>query len=211
MLIGIMGIKRSGKDTIANILTSQYDFIRISFADALYQEIADLFGVSTDFLRKDSTKEKPLKELELSKIQGKVPAFVDYCMLELGMFLTRAYSPRAVLQIYGGWCRTAFGETYWTDKVFDQVKANPDKHYCIADVRYKNEYELVLQNEGEIWKVFCQPIYDKWYAAYSQGCSIATHISETDLLDVQPTHLFENVWGDMNALTNAVNAKMKSM
>lgn len=210
MLVGILGIKRSGKDTIANILTGKYGFIRISFADALYQEVADLFGVTTDFLRNDKTKEKPLKELELSKIVAKSPEFVKYAIQKFGMYLTRMYSPRGILQVYGGWRREANGDTYWTDQVFNTIKANADKHYCIADVRYKNEYELVLKHGGENWRVYCQPIYDKWFKAYQTGCPIASHISETDLLNVSPTHVLENVWGDMQALSNQVHALMKT-
>ena len=210
LLIGIKGIKRSGKDTIANILINHYDFIRISFADALYEEVANLFGVTVAFLRADNTKEKALKELELSKILNKEPAFVQYCMTELGMYLTWPQSPRRVLQEYGNWKRGVVSETYWVDKVLDVIKTQPDKNFCIADVRYKNEFYLVDQN-GVTVEVYCEPIYDRWYQAYIKGEPTACHISETDLMHVTPQFKLINQWGDMSVLENAVHALMKEL
>lgn len=211
LLLGIKGIKRSGKDTVANLLIKEFGFKRISFADALYQEVAELFGVTTDFLRKDATKEKPLKELELSKILSKDKGFVAHCISKSRMYLTHMYSPRIMLQQYGDYKRVSVSEQYWSEQVFNEIKTNPTQHYCIADVRYKNEYALVEAHNGTMVEVYCEPIYNKWYEAYKQGKPEATHISETDLMNHKPKIQLTNVWGDMNALHEQVRQLMKTL
>lgn len=210
LLLGIKGIKRSGKDTIANILIQHYGFNRISFADALYQQVANIFNVSVEFLRADKTKEMPLKELELSNILEKEPVFVKYCVEELGMFLTHWQSPRRVLQEYGNWKRNVFGKNYWIEQVFALIESKPNEHFCIADVRYKNEFDIVNER-GITVEVYCEPIYNKWYEQYLKGDPVACHISETDLMNESAKIKLINQWGDMTVLEQAVHSLMKEL
>jgi len=51
-LIGITGFKRSGKDTVAQILVELEGYVRLAFADALKQEVAAFLGISLDELER---------------------------------------------------------------------------------------------------------------------------------------------------------------
>ena len=43
--IAVSGKLRSGKDTLADFLMKRYNFVRVSFADKLYEVAKDLFGM----------------------------------------------------------------------------------------------------------------------------------------------------------------------
>ena len=47
MLIGLIGNKRVGKDTIANILVNKYQFKKLAFADPIKEVINLLFDLDT--------------------------------------------------------------------------------------------------------------------------------------------------------------------
>ena len=44
MLIGVVGFAGSGKGTIGDILVGDHQFVRLSFADALKDAVAVIFG-----------------------------------------------------------------------------------------------------------------------------------------------------------------------
>ena len=50
MIIGITGLIGSGKDTIADYLTTHHGFKRISFASSLKDSIAVIFGWNREYL-----------------------------------------------------------------------------------------------------------------------------------------------------------------
>lgn len=47
MLIGLIGNKRVGKDTVANMLVDKFDFQKIAFADPIKEVISLLFDLDT--------------------------------------------------------------------------------------------------------------------------------------------------------------------
>ncbi len=61
-LIGILGLKGSGKDTAAEMLTG-CGFTRMAFADALYAEASRSYEVTPHFLARRDTKETSLERL----------------------------------------------------------------------------------------------------------------------------------------------------
>src|SRR6476661_846445 len=68
-ILGLLGAKGAGKDTAAKLFIQKYGYRRIAFADALYLEVANAFGVTVEFLNNRDTKETPLPELALSHCQ----------------------------------------------------------------------------------------------------------------------------------------------
>ena len=44
MIIGLSGIQGAGKDTVGDILISEYGFVKLSFGSALKDVISALFG-----------------------------------------------------------------------------------------------------------------------------------------------------------------------
>jgi len=106
-LIGITGYKQSGKDTAFQFL-SQYlqPYVKLAFADALKQEVAELFGGS-------------VASIEANK---------------------NSHLVRHVLQFWGQYQKTQFGDNYWVDKVKAKIEAAPDNAFIfITDVRFPYE------------------------------------------------------------------------
>ena len=66
-LIALCGAAGAGKDTVADMLPAR----KLAFADALYREVAQAWGVEQHVLRCRETKEKPQSRLviEIKKIK----------------------------------------------------------------------------------------------------------------------------------------------
>jgi hypothetical protein len=55
-LIGLIGKKGSGKDTVCRMIQERYpNAVRLAFADALKEEVASALGVSVDFIESHKT------------------------------------------------------------------------------------------------------------------------------------------------------------
>lgn len=156
-VLGFLGLKRAGKDTAATFLVNSYGFRRIAFADKLYQEVAEAFGVTVAFLQADATKELPLPELALRNCRE--AGFVTCLAEELNnssldeAFLDEARSPRQVLQMWGTEYRRKRGiDSYWLDIVAAQM-TDPAGRYVITDVRFPNEIAFVRERAGRLVRV----------------------------------------------------------
>lgn len=132
MIIGVSGYARSGKDTIAEVLTMNYGFKRLAFADNI---------------------RKAVKVLDPILENGKR---VNEMVKEFGWEVTKAQPEmRRLLQVFGTEVgREMFGENFWVDQVFRQIEAEDrDSNFIITDVRYPNEADLVRKKGGQIWRV----------------------------------------------------------
>ena len=132
MIIGVSGYARSGKDTIAEVLIMNYGFKRLAFADNI---------------------RKAVKVLDPILENGKR---VSEMVREIGWENTKAQPEmRRLLQVFGTEVgREMFGENFWVDQVFRQIKSEDrDSNFIITDVRYPNEADLIRENGGEIWRV----------------------------------------------------------
>lgn len=79
-IVAYTGLAGSGKDTLANYLVENYGFTKISFAEDLYQEVADAYHVTPAYLNNRPTKETPTPALSLKHCRD--PLFVEL-MLKL--------------------------------------------------------------------------------------------------------------------------------
>jgi hypothetical protein len=155
-VVGLVGLRGSGKDTAAGFLVAQ-GWHRIAFADALYLEVADTFGVTPEFLSRRETKETPLPELALvnCKDQLFIAVMLSIEGLRLGhdtrkisAFLRKPCSPRQIMQYWGTeYRRQTLRDDYWRAQVADFVRAHPTWNFVITDVRFPDEGKLV---EGEL-------------------------------------------------------------
>lgn len=65
-LIGIMGVKRAGKDTIADFLCqSKYKYTKTAFAHKLKKTVADLFRLTLDEIEQQKIKDHPYGNLKI--------------------------------------------------------------------------------------------------------------------------------------------------
>lgn len=136
-LVGIMGAKRSGKDTLAGFLVEDHGFTRLAFADKLKDFLLDVnpltgrsgFRVrdAVDLVGWDEAKETP--------------------------------EVRRLLQEVGLAAREHLGPRVWLDPVMQEAdrirwsKGGNGGPVVITDVRFANEWQAVKEAGGILVRV----------------------------------------------------------
>jgi len=123
MLIGVIGKKNSGKDTLGDFLHHQYGFIKRAFADPIKECCQLLFQFSDDQLHDPLLKET-----------------IDPRWNQ---------TPRQIMQRVGtDLFRNHFQQDFWLT-LFEQWYANnPQKNVVCTDVRFENEALLIKRLGG---------------------------------------------------------------
>lgn len=148
-VIGILGKRGCGKDTVAALLTEKHGFTRLAFADELKKEVAEHYGVSVNLLNDRDLKETPLVALNPWRNRLRQRPLLAWLAAPRFDVLWRigAQSPRNVMQNWGMMRRNRDGADYWVIKVHQMVTAVPGR-YVISDVRLPNERDWVKSLEG---------------------------------------------------------------
>ena len=130
MIIGISGKKRSGKDTIAQILVEEFGFTRIGFADIIRACVYTL---------------DPIISLSGLRLQHLVDTN--------GWEATKDFPEvRRLMQKFGTEIgRELIDPQIWIELTMSGIKASAD--IVISDVRFKNEAEEIKFQGGQVWRV----------------------------------------------------------
>lgn len=125
MLIGLIGKKKSGKDTFADYIINKYNFHKLTFADPLKEICKYLF-----FLNNDQLYNQEIKEIKIEKWN---------------------LSPREIFQKVGtDLFRNNFDLDFWTKqfeiRYGEIIKNNPN--VICSDVRFQNEADLIKSLGG---------------------------------------------------------------
>lgn len=138
MLIGLTGLKGSGKNTVADYLTDKYDFEQKSFAAKVKESSAACFGI--DPSKWEEWKSDPEMVVSISGMFNDEPDVL--------------ITVREFLQNYGVEAhRDIFGDSFWLDQVlpnFALTKEVWKKRTVVTDVRFLNEVSRVKENGGFI-------------------------------------------------------------
>lgn len=217
-IIGAMGGKGAGKDTLADYLTKELGFHRLSYAEALYKQVAEAFDVSVSFLGERATKESPSELLAMKNCME--PQFIKamfqfFNINKSGLvsFMETPLSPRQVMQWWGTEFRrqSEFGiDDYWISIVNNKIKQMSGASIVITDVRFPNEADNIenMHNLGiidvytvaELWRVN-RPLVDEAAAARrAAGDPAANHPSETSLLDRPAKCYITNIENDWDSV-----------
>jgi hypothetical protein len=136
MIIGLCGAQGSGKDTVANILISEYGFVKLTFASTLKDVVAILFSWPRDLLEGLTEESRLWRETVDDFWSGKlsIPSF----------------TPRKALQMIGtDLFRIHFNNDIWISIVENNIgvmlKNNPNMNIVISDCRFANEFTLIKQ------------------------------------------------------------------
>lgn len=165
IILGLAGPAGSGKDTAADYLSRRYGFVKFSFSDALYREVALAFNLEDESLLRDrATKEVPTERLALCMCDD--IAFVDLARrLANDDMLTATdgapLSPRQILQWWGTEYRRKQDPNYWIKeadrwlkglhRVFPYPEQMP-QHFVNTSVRFENERAWVQSfANGNVW------------------------------------------------------------
>ena len=159
IILGLAGAAGSGKDTVADYLVRRYGFLKFSFSDALYREVAEAFGLGGEELLRDrATKEAPVYALAGENCND--TAFTDV----MARFIAAgdlACSPRQILQWWGTQYRRAQDDEYWIKQADRRIvnvwKAcrypeHRPQLFVNTSVRFPNERAWIHKfTNGQVW------------------------------------------------------------
>ena len=141
MLIGIVGLIGSGKDTVAERLVEKHGFIKDSFAKSLKDAVSSMFNWDRKMLEGNTKESREWREKP-----------DEFWSKQMGKEVT----PRWVLQYFGTEVmRQNMYDAIWVDSVINRYKGEPT---VISDTRFQNEIKnikahggiVVLVKRGEI-------------------------------------------------------------
>ena len=136
MIIGLCGAQGSGKDTVANILITEYGFVKLTFASTLKDVVAILFSWPRDLLEGLTEESRLWRE-----------TVDDFWSAKLSI---SGFTPRKALQMIGtDLFRLHFNNDIWIsiveNKISAMLKNNPNINIVISDCRFANEFSLIKQ------------------------------------------------------------------
>jgi len=150
MIIGICGLIGSGKDTIADYLQNIHQFRRESFAHALKDAVAQVFGWDRELLE-GRTKESRAWREQVDTWWAK--------RLKMPHL-----TPRYVLQVWGTEvARKSFHDDIWIAALENKLRKTKDD-VVISDCRFPNEIKSIKNAGGIVIRVVRGP-EPAWYNA----------------------------------------------
>lgn len=196
MIIGICGLIGSGKDTVAEYLIKNHNFVKISFADKLKDAVSVMFDWDRQMLEGKTTEAREWRESQ-----------DDYWTKETG----RKITPRLVLQEFGTECmRNGFYDGVWVSLTKKVILDNPQINFVIPDVRFPNEAKMLTDLKSELWRVRRGPD-PVWFRMY-QDIGIEpedVHASEWAWANSDFTHIIDNE-GTLDYLKSQVKDRLVS-
>jgi len=171
MIVGICGLIGSGKGTVADILTDQYGWTKISFADSLKDAVAAVFNWPRHLLEGDTADSRTWREQ------------VDtWWSARLGI---ADLTPRWVLQQWGTEvCRYGFHDDIWVASMENKMQ-DQSRNYVIPDTRFPNEIDMIARNHGQTWWIR-RGLDPQWFSDWRNG-----HDSVLTRSDIHPS---EYMW-----------------
>jgi hypothetical protein len=133
MLIGVVGLIGSGKDTVSKRLEQKHGFRRDSFAKSLKDAVSAMFNWDREMLEGNGDNSRQWRE-QPDKFWSK----------KFGKTVT----PRWVLQHFGTEVmRQHMHDAIWIDSCLSRYDGKPT---VISDTRFQNELKTIKENNGQI-------------------------------------------------------------
>jgi len=172
VILGICGFQGAGKDTFANYLVSNHNFIKFSFAGATKDVLNVLFGWDRALLEGDTQESRKFRETE------------DIWWSEkLGI---PNLTPRKTLQLIGtDLFRKHFNLEIWVNviekKILNLLELNPNSNIIISDCRFPNEIKMLRNLGCKIINI--QRNLPLWFDKYKSGidCKEALELHESEI------------------------------
>ena len=133
MLIGVVGLIGSGKDTVSKRLEQKHGFRRDSFAKSLKDAVSAMFNWDGEMLEGNGDDSRQWREQP-----------DEFWSKKFGKTVT----PRWVLQHFGTEVmRQHMHDAIWIDSCLARYDGRPT---VISDTRFQNELKTIKENKGQI-------------------------------------------------------------
>jgi len=163
MIISVSGFIGSGKDTVADYLTTFHGYKKLSFASSLKDAVAAVFGWERDLLEGTTKHSREWRD----QVD---PWWADRLNVP-------HLTPRWVLQYWGTEvCRHGFHDDIWVASLENRVRQSKD-NIVITDCRFKNEI-IAVKNAGGTTLRVTRGSLPEWYddaIAYNLGPNNNSH------------------------------------
>lgn len=199
-IISMVGFIGSGKDTAADFLVQNHDFVRDSFAAPLKQAVAAIFGWEPGLLEGLSPVSRAWREQPDA-----------WWSERLGV---PKLTPRWILQQWGTEvCRDNFHSDIWIASLENRIR-----HSCndvvISDARFFNELNSIRRLGGTCVRIQRgdDPVWWDVAKAANLGCTesqkqlaeLGIHASETSWVGFEFDHVIDNT-GTLTELEEKIN------
>lgn len=183
MVIGVVGLIGSGKDTVADYLVNWHGFRRESFAGTLKDAVSSVFGWDRTLLEGRTKQAREWRE-----------QVDNWWAAKLGI---PNLTPRHVLQQWGTEvCRKGFHDNIWIASLENKLRSTSD-NIVISDCRFPNEIKSIRDAGGIIVRTKRGPD-PEWFAAaeiVNRGpTKNLTWASNKAILDSFHIHASETAW-----------------
>ena len=192
VIIGLLGKKRSGKDTSGNYLIENYNFVKYAFADPVKQICKILFDFSDDQLN-GNKKEGVDFRWYLTPRDAFQKIGTEFAQNDI-----YNYFPRLKERLKD--------EVIWVKLFRLWHEKNKDKNIVITDVRFPHEIEAIKSLGGKIVKI------NRYTENYDE------HISENYIDKIDKNDIFykidnnykkEDLYSQIDTLINSINLEKK--
>jgi hypothetical protein len=169
MIIGLLGAKDSGKSSVANYLSNNFGFKKISFANPIKDICCVLFGWDRQMMEGETPEHRLWRETpdeKWSKILN-IPNFSPrYAMTYIGTELFR----------------NQFHKDIWILSLINKLDDN--ENYLVSDCRQINETLEILKRNGTIIRIERGPLPNWTETAIKATSGDATAVLEMKALGV---------------------------
>lgn len=183
MLIGLVGLIGSGKDTVADRMVQQHGFVRDSFAKSLKDATANIFGWPREMLEGQTQESRKWRE-QPDEFWSKK--------------FKKEITPRWVLQHFGTEvCRGTMLDSIWIDSFVARYRGDKT---VISDTRFVNEIKVIRDQGGKIILVKRGEIPSR-----EEMQASGAHQSEWDWIGCKFDHVLDNT-GTIDQLHEKVDS-----
>lgn len=188
MLIGLVGLIGSGKDTVADFLVKEHGFHRDSFAKSLKDAVSAIFGWDRALLEGDTQESRMWRERIDPYWSNK---------------LNKAVTPRYILQHWGTEVmRGHFHDSIWIDSFTARYTGG---NIVLSDTRFINEINTIRDLKGKVVLVRRGPI-----PTQQEMQQRSVHQSEWDWIGQRFDYEIDNS-GNLEDLRTQVGVMIRSL
>lgn len=187
-VLALHALPRAGKDTLARLLAQHHGYQHLAFADKLYAEVCQAYGVEKDLMQSTDWKTRPQSSLALWNCGNE--AFRSL-MIDQGFKVSEPLTARQVLQHWGTSYRRASNPRYWVDALLAEMTkllAHGHTRFVISDSRPLPEPDPFNEPESLYAWALCRTIQFDLLEILRPGSQHTGHVTDNRF----PDHLIDH-------------------